>query len=336
MSKKYKTGAIPSPPNARNWRISTAVQAQYPLEWGSDDLLPGWVINQKAGNCVAQSCNYAAGANWGIQFDPNWNYGRRAPEDYQGEGMYIHRALHYMLHEGNVPKGDYSRSELEVTKVQDWVEANLKKLLGLAKPYKIKAYYQLWTPDEMKAARLKGYYILFAVPVSRWSTDGYYRYRTGLPATYGYHCMTAWYWKQIQGKEEWCVLNSWGDRWGRKGKCWMDAWDILQIQDCWAVEIGPADEQDEKEAEEVRYSTTVKTKTKGNAAILRATEDPKSSKIGNLIDGSDALVIGEKGERREVVGIYKGRLVHGWIAQSLLASGTASAEEEGEEDGDPG
>jgi hypothetical protein len=328
MSKTYKTGALPSPPSVRNWRLTTAERAAFPAEWGDDSLLPGWVVNQKAGNCVAQSCAYVSGAQWGQKYDPNWIYGRRAPEDYQGEGLYLHRALHFMLHEGNVPKGSYSKGELEVTKVQEWVKANLNKLLGLAKPFKIKAYYQLFTPDEMKAARLKGYYILFAVPVSRWSPDGYNRYRTELPATYGYHCMTAWYWKIVQGKEEWCVLNSWGERWGRKGKCWMDAWDILGIQDCWAVEIGPETEQEE---EEVRYKTTIKTSGPDKMAIIRATEEPGSPKAGNGLCGAAAIVIGEKGDRREIVTVYRGALVHGWIGENMLQSGKESTSEEEEE-----
>ena len=321
MTKVFKTGAIPSPENKRNWRLPMST-SNVPKEWGSDDLLPGWVIDQKQSNCVAQSCNYIAGAQWNKKFDPNWNYGRRSPEDYQGEGMHLHRALHFMLHDGNVPKGEYSKSELEVTNVQDWVNSNLTELLPIANGYKIKSYYQVWTPQEMKIARMKGYYLMFSAPINTMKVDNKDRYRVKMPPSHGYHCMTAWYWKIIDGKEEWRVLNSWGKGWADNGKCWMDAWDILQIQDCWAVEIGPDYDSDEvMEGNEVRYSTTIKTSAPDKMAIVRLTSDPKSEKVGNAIYGEQAIVIGESGERREIVTTYKNTLIHGWIHEDMLMSG---------------
>lgn len=324
MAKTYQTGALISPENPRDWMLPMSAESEdLPSEWGDDSLLPVWVNDQQQGNCVSQALNYAVGKNWNKRFDINWTYGLRDNDDWQGRGMYLTDALDHSRHEGHVPKGDYSTKELEVTAVFDWVEKNYKKLLPIANDHKIKSYYKLTNANDMKSARLKGYYIVFAVPINKWNPDSKGRYHVSMPPIYGYHAMTAWYWKEIDGVEEWRVLNSWGTDWGDNGKCWMRPQDILQCANCYAVEIEKP--KIEEGATEVRYKTTIVTSSPKYAAIVRATSDIKSEKIGWGKYGAEAIVIAEDGDRREIVTIYNNKLVHGWVAESKLASGKASS-----------
>lgn len=250
----YTLGAIPSPPDKRDFPLALLIPVKteetFPLEYES--LYMGSVKRQEVGSCVGQSLSYtreiAEETQTGEfkQFSAGFVYANRQEGDYNGEGMYPREALKSLKDFGITYQVDFPL-ELEYSYLKVELEKNKAALLEKAYPHRISAYSLLTTREEMKTAILTSGSVsatwelkqnFFAV-----QQDGIVR-----PENYdessayiGCHQMTIIGWKLIESKEYWIVINSWGDTWADKGKCYIPFYGFHPIES-WATfdDIYPA------------------------------------------------------------------------------------------------
>lgn len=309
--KTYATGALRSPPDPRDFRLASAAPAALPEKFMQD--MPPVIDQGGVGNCVAQACCYATRAVNGIAFDPNWLYGRRGETDYQGYGWYVRLALKTLLKEGNIPAT--GQAALEVREVQGYIKKNLLKLLPAAKKYKIEAYAQLGSANEIKTALVNGMRVVFCTQIASFDVDpdGLFRCPTN---RYGGHAMSVWGYDGDRFR----VQNSWGASWGDGGRCWMLAEDVLRWNDCWAITDEPSEKiiKPKTEDKEVRYTAAIKTKAAGAAVRVRKTSASDAVQVGSIKDGSIVLVLSEHGTRREVCYANGKTYLVGWIPASYI------------------
>lgn len=185
--KTYSTGAIPSPPDERDYRMAAAARVELPAKYL---IKPPPAIDQGAvNNCVAQSNCYVSRSVYGVPFTPNWLYGRRADGDYQGPGWYIREALKTLLHEGNVPDDNYTA--LEVKDVLGWVATGEKELLEKAAPFTIDSFVRLTTAFEIKQALYNGMRVVFSTNITSFEPDEEGVFHC-TERVYGCHAMSVW------------------------------------------------------------------------------------------------------------------------------------------------
>lgn len=311
---KFMTGALPSPPDPRDYLLATAAAQSLPSEWMAP-LLPDVVDQGIIGNCVAQAGCYVTGAtNSNQRFDPNWIYGRRREDEYQGYGMRIRDALKTLQKEGNVP---YSGKEaLEVPDVIQYVNQNLSKLLKQAEPYKIEAYVRLYSLDEIRAALIQGMKIIIRVGFSDFSVspDGYF---IGGGTRVGGHAMTIWGYKD----KYFYVQNSWGKSWGKGGRCWMHEDYIFRDQshEVWGITDVPNDNIIKPEVGEVRIKCEAANIPAGKQVVMYAEPSTKSEKVGNMKRDDVGVILRKEGEWCEVsIAQTAAKAVTGWVKAKYL------------------
>jgi len=307
----YATGALQSPPDARDYRLAALAKRELPPRFMQP--MPPEVDQGEVGNCVAQACCYASKAANGPDFDPNWLYGRRQDTDYQGPGWYLRLALKTMLNEGNVPWT--GEKPLEVEKVQEYVKRNEARLLRLAKRYKIEHFALLTSAVEIKTALVSGMRVVFSAPITGYEPDENGLFRCTVNE-YGGHAMSVWGYDGALFR----VQNSWGTDWGEGGRCWMLAEDILRWNDCWAIADAPSGRiiRTEDAEKPVRYVARVHTRNPGGRVNVRRDASAGAPVIGPVRDGSFVLVIAEKGARREIFFGSERAYVVGWIPASYI------------------
>ena len=297
--KTYTCGAIPSPADKRDYRLAVAAPTTLPAKY-IRKMPP--VINQGSiGNCVAQALCYCSAAVEGRQFDPNWIYGKREANQFQGMGWFISAGLKTLNNYGNVPLESGDPKPLEVKAVQEYVSKNIKPLTERAEPYKIEAYARLTTPEEVKRAIYEGLYVVACVNVTTYDTDEDFLWPC-VEQNHGCHAISLWGWEDNRFR----VLNSWGEDWGDHGCCWISGTDLFRLLDVWAITdeasdiIVPPDPdpEDEPETEDTMHDTRYTTGIgEGKSAVLRAEADSGSDMVGTIKDGQTVTVLAKDGDR---------------------------------------
>ena len=225
-------GCLPSPPDARDYRIARLVPKAPVYLPGEFILLrPAEIKDQgDIGSCVGHTLASSREIGEALQkhiceFSPGYIYANREGHSHFDEGMIPREAIDSLMKKG-VPK-------LQLFPYNDTYEKLTMKLREVksacdidAEPNRISAYARLYTAHDVKTALLE----VGAVPVVY---DLYESFSTALydgivPTPnqkkenwIGGHMMLIIGWKKIAAEEHWIVLNSWGKWWGDRGLCYI-------------------------------------------------------------------------------------------------------------------
>ena len=230
---EYKTGALISPSDIRDYSVKAQPPMAMPTEW-LETRLPA-IGKQKVNNCVNWAFDNAAEMVLGSVFSRSYLYGDRFLEHYQGSGMYPNEALEIALKRGNVLYPAWP-NEYEVMTAQNKTTAAQATLRPLAAQHKIEAYARLTTPDEIKTARMASLGVFVSVPVQSWrpNPQGVWRCREMVK---GNHMLALVDWSD-KYPADFRMANSWGKSWGKNGFCYIEASDIFINNNVWAIDFG--------------------------------------------------------------------------------------------------
>ena len=215
MEEQYGFGALPSPPDIRDYHLAAQVI--------NIAALPETFINRKTKikyqgsqqTCVAHALSSLVEFHNGTNetFSTEFIYGCRTDKDYLGEGMYLRDGLKILQNYGDVFLQDLpGNSSVPVARKN--VFTNFDILKEKAYPNRISTYYKIYTIEELK-------YSLYnngPVPASmRWfngaklDSQGNYNYITSKQFTGHAVLIVGW------TKDSFICQNSWSERSGDKG-----------------------------------------------------------------------------------------------------------------------
>lgn len=241
----YKIGAIPSPPDPRDYSVRTLMPVALPKTFKQHI---GKNYDQEHGTCVAQTLRNIMREAYGIEFGTNFLYG--GGRSHQMEGMIPAEAAKFLNTYGIAPyKND--RGEREVMDVIYYYRQNRVALEKVAAPFKGAIYGRAYTVNDIKSALYAGYGVAACFAISQWNPNS-----KGIwpctQSTYGYHEMRVFGWDVINGTEYACVQNSWGSRWGKRGECFISWEDVLRVGDILVIQPVRDKEQEIQNGVEIR------------------------------------------------------------------------------------
>lgn len=247
-----KLGAIPSPKDERDYSLARCNAVK--IEKTVEEHLPAIQMTQKnqgaVGKCVASGKSSTREDKQFKQsgkiviYSEDFLYANRAPDDYQGAGMYPRQALKSLQKFGIVPKNYFTYPGKEYEELSTLLTPRLASLLGIALPNRISAYYRTYDTRERELSILNLGSQTFTFPIYesffKTGSDGIIPEPAG--DLVGFHEMVAFGWNR---KNYWVGQNSWGSGWGHKGKYYYRK--DYPIQESWAEEdyVYPESEGDD-------------------------------------------------------------------------------------------
>lgn len=219
-----KLGAIPTPPDVRDYTIQTP-RAAYPDAW--EIPIPKH-YDQQASTCVPQTMRWLYYLAYGREYGVNYLYA--GGRSHQGEGMVVGQALSFLVKAGNASlKAD--PKEYEVPEAISRYNQNKAALQADALPVAGCVWARAATVSQVKAALTakrklaKGEYLPVSatLAVEQWDPDSRGVWPCSRPGL-GYHQVLIKGWKQLGGKEYALIHNSWGQNWGMNGDALVE-WD---------------------------------------------------------------------------------------------------------------
>ena len=233
MAINYLCGAIPSPPDERDYSVRAAAKTALPKEHCLQRMPD--IREQQAGNCVSQSCRAVCEILFGKLFGVGFTYGYRPVGYHQGQGMIPREAAQTVTNMGNVLFKTF-KTEVEMPEAKNAVERNLDALTKHAAKNKIKSYARCYCVDDIKTAIVAGNPVIFGAAIQQYNVEAGNVFPCK-KAVHGYHEMTI-----VGYKGDMCrVANSWGKDWGDKGYCWISFEDVLREGDVIAFSNGTND-----------------------------------------------------------------------------------------------
>lgn len=236
-------GVIPSPKDERDFRLERLIPKaeKFPDEFQIEGTPINIYDQGNVGQCVAFSLREIREVlekkynNKTITFSNNFIYGARDDDMYQGEGMIPREALkilqkkgvcHYELFPG-IDYYAYCKAAISQPMLDD------------AQPFKIGAYAQLYTVDEIKTALMHIGPVLYCIPVYDYfeNSGAVIKNRPELNTDIhllGYHALMCIGWRK---DGTWIIQNSWGRSWGDNGLCYLDY--NYPFVEAWSVSFVP-------------------------------------------------------------------------------------------------
>lgn len=233
----YVSGAIPSIPDTRDYRVAmfVPVQRSFPHEFTCSHLPD--VYNQGGiGSCVAftlaeilESVRYKETGNK-VRISPGFIYGNRYSGDYTGEGMMPNQALSALRKDG---APSYERMSVNMPyPVCYEIIKNNPTLKEIGKPQRIASYIRLNNNDEIRTAlqTMGPVAMMIGIYNSFYSSGGVVP-QVGLNETLrGYHLIMVYGWEGAYFK----IQNSWGTTWGSGGRALLPM-DYKGVTESWGV-----------------------------------------------------------------------------------------------------
>ena len=252
-----KLGAIPSLKDERDYTLARSTRIV--AEKLPDTYLPSFTAMVKdqgdVGKCVASAKSstredreYKQNGKK-LLFSEDFLYANRAPDDWQGAGMYPREALKSLQKSGIVPMGSFRYWGKEYPELKELLTPMLETLLPIAYPYRISAYYRTYDTKE----RMLSLYNLgaqtFTFPL--WESflqtgkDGIVPEPSG--EFLGYHEMAVYGWKDSNGNKYFTGQNSWRYTFGNGGRFLYNM--EYPVQESWAEE-----DDIKEESEDMTYA----------------------------------------------------------------------------------
>lgn len=254
MIMPYGLGARPSPPDRRDYPVRAFLPAKSPALPKSFQLpaeIPMYDQDTTL-MCVDYSCRTIQEKNELMErgvYVPLANgyiYGNRAPEDWQGEGMYPRQALTALLNFGIPPA-----SSFKVTGTYEECRAvylaNREQADAAAKPQRIKTYVRCNSPEDVQralaelrspvmiATGVTAKFVLWTSWNGRIVQEPAEVFREDNPDFLGGHAMVIdAYLTDTDGVLWYGGPNFWGTGWGDQGRFWIRA-DYPGIWELWTV-----------------------------------------------------------------------------------------------------
>ena len=193
----------------------SANQTELPAEFMLDkEFIPDCRDQGCVGSCVGfaitnimQILNYKETGKRD-RFSAGYVYGKCRDKDDVYTGMFIRKTLDYLIKTGSCFEAHFNRNE-EMPLIRELIDAQ-PELDERAYPYRIRGY-EVYNKADRKAKnnQIKSAILNYNVPILA-STD-YYKEPHAI-------CIIGW----NDHKEQWYIMNSWGEYVGDKGICKID------------------------------------------------------------------------------------------------------------------
>lgn len=246
---QFLFGVVPSPNDSRDYqfkdvKVSLATNI-LPVEYKTDtSIIP--ILNQGSiESCVAHVTGiertyteYKQSDDYQL-FSVGFDYGLREPEHHQGEGMIPREALKMRQKYGSVPYYEFPYN-LPYPQVKEKIERNRARLLKIAEPHRISTYYRIGSDDieSIKTAIKSFGFALISIPIHQSFYNKKWHNIIPIPdynndKLLGRHMMIIEGWDRYGN---WIVRNSWGEKFGNKGYCYIPF--MFPIEEVWVVTDG--------------------------------------------------------------------------------------------------
>lgn len=228
-------GAIISPVDVRDYKlnVSKLTDEKFPDEFELS-WIPKSRNQESVSSCVAHVASEIQEYFQKIQLNDThrlavgYIYGIRY--DYLGEGMYLRDALKTMKDKGICTYQEFPWN-LEVPEIIDKLNESISsEEINERESFsrRVSTYFRLNSPEDIKSALMKYGPVMISV---KWYDnndvkDGVLDKGSG---SGGYHCLMVYGWNDKGFK----FLNSWGSKWGDKGKCILP-YDY-EIAESWGI-----------------------------------------------------------------------------------------------------
>lgn len=194
----------------------------------------------KQGSCVAWASAYAArtileSRRTGrrpdqVAFSPSFMYNQIKIDGSNCQGSYIKRAMDNMYGQGAVPYNDFSYTENSCSKEPS------SMLKRKATDYKIRGFQRLTEDNQSNSAEMlsikqnlaKGSPVVIGMMVGGSFMQNMMGKDVWIPTNadynkrgFGGHAMCVIGYDDFKEGGAFQIMNSWGERWGKKGVCWV-------------------------------------------------------------------------------------------------------------------
>lgn len=209
------TGAIRSPKDLRNYRIS-ANMSSLALLPTSFHVAHSHIKDQgQVNSCVAHSVTEVLEAHNNINYSTGWIYGYRPTTYYQGSGMHLSEALKTLKKVGCLTNNELNVN-IEMNKAKEVVDRNLEDYKKKAEQFKISSYAYLGNIQEIKQAiyMSKTPVIICISANIKNDIELNDNFIAKVPSIAGSdHAVVCFGWNE----KGLLIQNSWGEGWGDKG-----------------------------------------------------------------------------------------------------------------------
>ena len=274
FKEQYKVGGcVPQPKDKRDWKFKKYIKplrAIYLPDNYESNVPNDFVYNQEnSEQCCA--CAYSIirmiqeydQSGLDEPFSPSFTYANRKIGEYEGEGMMLRDCCKQGRY-GSILWSEFPNfySYRDAKKI---LNKNKEKFLEHAYPFRISSFYTAHTDLEIMQAVYLTKAVLIGINVTEPfynPKDGYIDYSDDNNEEQFGHAVCIIGWQTVNNEKYWIIQNSWGYKWGNKGKCYIKFSDLRKyLMDDAYVIIDEVNEMRIEKYKELYSSVKLKRRT---------------------------------------------------------------------------